>query len=156
MDLNDLWTFITDHQGAAWMSLALLLLAGEMLLPGVYLLWLGVAALLASSVAFILPDLGFPLHGTVFALSAIVSVYVANRFFYGRDGEPDDNDLNKRGETYVGQIFEVISPIENGRGAIRVGDGRWLAQGPDADIGTRMRVTRVEGTLMIVEPADAG
>ncbi len=155
MDLNDIWTFITDHQATAWISLALLLLAGEMLLPGVYLLWLGVAALLAGLVALVLPDPGFALHGTIFALTAIVSVYVANRFFYGRDGEPEDNDLNQRGETYVGQVFEVITPIENGRGAVRVGDSRWLATGPDADIGTRMRVTRVDGTLMVVEPADA-
>ena len=78
MDLNDLWTFITDHQGAAWMSLALLLLAGEMLLPGVYLLWLGVAALLAPSPVGWSAASGFARHAASATIFPTTDRFVAN------------------------------------------------------------------------------
>lgn len=151
--MQELFTLLGDNAPWTWAGLGLLLLSAEMILPGIYLMWLGVAALLASLVAVFTPDAGFPLHGSIFAMAAIVSVYIGNRFFYGKSGEPEDNDLNKRGEKYVGQIFTVETAISDGRGAVKVGDTRWLAHGPDADVGASVRVVAVEGTVLKVEAA---
>jgi membrane protein implicated in regulation of membrane protease activity len=41
--------------------------------------------------------------------------------------------------------------IEGGEGRVRYGDGEWLAKGPDAEPGTRMRVAAHDGTVLIVE-----
>ena len=45
-------------------------------------------------------------------------------------------------------------PIENGFGKVRVGDSLWRDTGGDAAAGTRVRVTGVDGVVLVVEPVD--
>ena len=53
---------------------------------------------------------------------------------------------------WVGEIVVVTSGIEEGSsGKVRCGDSEWLAKGPDAEPGTRMRVCGHEGTVLLVE-----
>jgi membrane protein implicated in regulation of membrane protease activity len=40
-----------------------------------------------------------------------------------------------------------------GNGKARVGDGYWKVRGPDLPAGSAVRVTGVEGTVLIVEAA---
>jgi membrane protein implicated in regulation of membrane protease activity len=63
--------------------------------------------------------------------------------------------LNVRGAYYIGRVVVVEDPIVNGRGRVRVGDTLWSAAGPDMAAGARAKVTRVDGTVLVVEPADA-
>ena len=49
----------------------------------------------------------------------------------------------------------VEEPIENGRGRVRLGDTLWAAQGPDLAAGAKARVTKLDGTVVIVERADS-
>ena len=44
--------------------------------------------------------------------------------------------------------------IEGGRGRVQRGDSEWLAKGPDAEPGTRMRVSGHEGAVLVVERLD--
>lgn len=151
--LEDMLTFASENAPYMWVGAGFILLSAEMILPGVYLMWLGFAALFASLVAFVSPDAGFAVHGSFFGVAAIVSVYVGNRFFYGSAQEPEENDLNERGEKYVGQTFTVETAITDGRGAVKVGDTRWLAHGPDTEVGALVRVVAVDGTVLTVEAA---
>ena len=43
--------------------------------------------------------------------------------------------------------------IVQGSGKARVGDGFWKVRGPDLPAGSPVRVTAVEGTVLIVEAA---
>jgi len=61
--------------------------------------------------------------------------------------------LNRRGQSLVGHIFTLDSPIEAGCGRIRVGDSFWRIVGPDAAAGTNVRVVRIEGATLVVEAA---
>ena len=44
-----------------------------------------------------------------------------------------------------------IKQIAAGEGRVRYGDSEWLAKGPDAVIGTRLRVAGHDGTVLLVE-----
>ena len=66
----------------------------------------------------------------------------------------DEPDLNARARQLIGRVVAVEGPIENGRGKVRIGDTMWLAAGPDCPAGTSVRVIRVNGLVLIVEPED--
>ncbi|MBE9541419.1 MAG: NfeD family protein, partial [Proteobacteria bacterium] len=65
--------------------------------------------------------------------------------------ETDHPLLNKRGAQYIGRVFSLIEPIENGRGKIRVDDSIWTVQGEDCPVDTKVEVTSVDGTLFVVK-----
>jgi membrane protein implicated in regulation of membrane protease activity len=58
-----------------------------------------------------------------------------------------------RGAQYIGREFVVAEPIHGGRGRIRVGDTLWQAEGEDAPVGARVKVTSVQNTILKVERA---
>ncbi|WP_262690295.1 NfeD family protein [Kordiimonas aestuarii] len=152
--MEELFIWGAENAHWLWWGLGLLLLAGEMVIPGVYLLWIGVAGLATGLVAFFMPGMGFDGHGLVFAVFGAASIYIGNRYFYNRFKEAGEPTVNTRGRSHVGRIYSVCSPIINGRGHVTVGDSRWLAEGPDAPEGTRVKVKAVEGTVLTVEPVD--
>ena len=61
--------------------------------------------------------------------------------------------LNRRGEALIGRIFQLDRPIVSGEGRIRVDDSVWRVVGPDLAMGAAVRVVRIEGASLIVEPA---
>lgn len=143
--------WMLDEAHWIWWSVGVLLLAGEMVIPGVYLLWIGLASALTGVVAWLLPGLGFDGHGLIFAVLAALSVFIGHRYFYSkREAEPEST-VNTRGKKHVGKVYEVVESFKNGRGHVSVGDSRWLAEGPDAKLGDKVRVISVEGTILVVE-----
>ncbi len=141
---------IAPHWG--WLILALALGAAEMLVPGVFLIWLGAAAALTGLVtlAFGLPT---ALQFTLFAIAAIAAVYAGRRWLRDNPIVSSDPLLNDRAARLIGQLVLVVEPIEGGAGRVRVGDSVWSASGADAPIGARVRVTGANGTCLLVEPA---
>jgi len=67
--------------------------------------------------------------------------------------EPGSETLNRRGERMIGQRYELIEPIINGRGKARVGDGQWLVSGPDLPLGSLVEVVAIDGTTLQVRAA---
>jgi membrane protein implicated in regulation of membrane protease activity len=59
--------------------------------------------------------------------------------------------MNDRGARLIGETVVVTHAIDGGSGRVKQGDGEWLAKGPDAQPGTRMRVSGHDGTVLIVE-----
>ena len=137
-----------------WWLLALLLIGAEMILPGYFLLWIGIAAGLMGAIVLLAPALPAIAQAVVFALLAILTCAVYWRFIRPLAEHRDDQPLlNRRGEKLVGQRFVVIEPIVNGRGKVRVGDGAWLAEGPDLVAGSEVEVVAVSGTTLRVKAA---
>lgn len=135
-----------------WWSAGVVLLAGEMLIPGVFLLWIGIASAITGVFAWMTPSLGFAVHGIIFAVLATISIYVGNRFVYKRATKELAKDINQGSKKFVGKKFVVAEAIENGRGHVQVGDSRWLAEGPDTPKGSQVHVIAVEGSVLMVEP----
>ena len=137
-----------------WWLLALLLIGAEMILPGYFLLWIGIAAGLMGAIVLLAPALPPIAQAVVFALLAILTCAVYWRFIRPLAEHRDDQPLlNRRGQKLVGQRFVVIEPIVNGRGKVRVGDGTWLAEGPDLVAGSEVEVVAVSGTTLRVKAA---
>lgn len=140
---------LIDNYG--WWLLALVLIGAEMIAPGYFLLWIGVAAGVMGAIVLIVPTLPVIAQALVFAALAIVICTLYWQFIRPMAEHRDDQPLlNRRGAKLVGQHFVVIESIVNGRGKIRVGDGSWLAVGPDVPAGTEVEVIAVDGTTLKV------
>ncbi len=133
-----------------WLTLGLVLMVGEMTIPGVFLIWLAGAALITGVVAWTLP-IGLALQVLLFAALAMVSVFMGRNYLRRNPIESADPMLNDRGGQAVGETVVVTQVIESGQGRVKLGDSEWLAKGPDAEPGTRMRVTAHEGVVLKVE-----
>jgi membrane protein implicated in regulation of membrane protease activity len=139
---------------ALWIIAGILLLCVEMIAPGMYLMFLGAAALFTGLIGYALP-LSFPLELLVFAASSVASVYIAKRWFDVYPILSTSPLLNARIAQMIGQTVTVVEPIEHGAGRVKVGDTVWSASGPDAPEGAKMRITGAEGNRLEVEPVEA-
>ncbi|MDR2858652.1 MAG: NfeD family protein [Novosphingobium sp.] len=133
-----------------WLAIGLLLAGAEMAVPGFFLIWLAVAALITGLLTWFLP-IGLPLQIVIFAVLAIVSVFIGRRYLRANPIRSADPGMNDRGARLIGETVVVTHAIQDGSGRVRQGDGEWLARGPDAGPGTRMRVAGHDGTVLLVE-----
>ncbi|MEO7068597.1 MAG: NfeD family protein [Rhodanobacter sp.] len=147
-----MWELSTHY---LWWILALVLIAGEVMVPGYFMLWVGLAAAAMGVVLWAVPTLGLLPQAVLFALLAFASCFAYARWLRPRVERraAGDERLNRRGEQMVGQRFELVEAIVNGRGKARVGDGQWLVSGPDLPLGAAVEVLSVDGTTLRVRAA---
>ncbi len=136
-----------------WWGVALILVILEMVMPGFFLLWIGVAAGITGLLLLLVPTSPWQLQFVVFGVLAIGSIVAARYYIRRNPIETDDRTLNRRGEQYVGRVFTIDEAIINGIGKVRVGDSVWRAAGPDLPAGERVKVIGVDGTMLKVEKA---
>jgi membrane protein implicated in regulation of membrane protease activity len=145
--------WIASFGGWSWVVLGLVLIGGEMLAPGAFLVWLGLAALVTGVVV---GATGMAWQGAalVFAALCVVSV-LAGRMLTRRKGDEPDaaTGLNDRGRQLVGKVFRLEATMIGGEGRIRVGDSSWRITGPELLAGAEVRVVRVDGATLLVEKA---
>jgi membrane protein implicated in regulation of membrane protease activity len=135
-----------------WLILGALLIGAELLTPGVFLIWLGISALLTGGVMAIWPDLDWRYALILFAGLSIVSVVVALRIRRIRSPETDRPYLNKRALQYLGRRLTLDEPIVNGRGTVKLDDSRWRVSGPDLPAGSHVVISGAEDSTLTVEP----
>jgi len=140
--------FFGLHWG--WMALGVALAIAELVAPGYFLIWLAAAALLTGLVATAMP-VGIEAEILLFVVLCALALAAGRRWVLRHPVTSADPLLNNRGGQLVGQSVVVTHVIDGGTGRVRHGDTEWLAQGPDAAPGTRMRVTGAEGTVLVVE-----
>lgn len=137
-----------------WLILGLLLMALELLAPGIFLFWLGLAAIGTGLLAFSV-DASWQIQILVFALLTIAAVPLWRRFSW-----PKTNDnspfLNRRSEALIGREITLEKPIVDGVGTLRIDDTVWRVGGPDAPAGSRVRVVQADGASITVAPVDMG
>ena len=138
-----------------WWVLSVVLIILETFSPGVFFIWMGVAAAAVGLVMLLFPDLGWEYQLLLFALVSVASVVLWRLLLDRHPTETDQPRLNRRGEQYVGRTFTLDEPIVNGLGKIRVDDSTWKIEGEDCIAGTRIRVVGVDGVVLKVEN-DAG
>ena len=145
-------TNIVSHYG--WWLLALILVAVEMMVPGFFMLWIGIAAAALGLIGLFLPDLSFLTEAVLFVLLALISCYCYWRFVRRiADGPSDQPLLNRRAEQYIGRRYVLAGAIVNGHGKARVGDGLWLVEGPELPAGAAVEVIAVDGSTLKVRQA---
>lgn len=134
-----------------WLIFGFLLMALELLAPGIFLFWLGLAALLVGLLALLL-DPGWQVQILLFALFAVAAVPLWRRMARGGDAEAHAADpfLNRRTDALVGREFTLERPIEGGVGTVRIDDTVWRVFGPDTPAGSRVRIVAADGVKLTV------
>jgi membrane protein implicated in regulation of membrane protease activity len=131
-----------------WLIAGLVLLMLEMLAPGVFMMWLGLAAC-GTGLAALAVGFGFEFQVVTFAVLAAISLAVGLRL------RRQPTRLNTQQAGLAGRTATAL--VFHGReGRVRVGDSDWSARVPNdvpqPDPGARLRVEGVDGTVLIVRP----
>jgi membrane protein implicated in regulation of membrane protease activity len=134
-----------------WLTLGVVLAALEMLVPGVYLLWLGLAAIVTGLLTMAL-DLSDPIQVIDFVSLSLIAAFSARRFLAEKPIASADPLMNRRGARLVGETAVITQTIEHGAGRIRLGDSEWIAHGPDLAAGERVRIIGHASSVLLVEP----
>jgi len=77
-------------------------------------------------------------------------------WYFWREYRKRQDELNsplaehRSGMRYIGQSLVLEQPIENNSGHIFLGKRQWEVRGPNLPIGSRVRVTGVDGSILLV------
>ncbi|SCZ02598.1 NfeD family protein [Microvirga guangxiensis] len=135
----------------SWIILGLVLIGIELMAPGIFFLWLGLAAI-ATGLLDAALDLSWQAAFIIFALLSVAAVVLGRFVTRSKDqSEAPASHLNQRGQALVGQVFTLDTPIKDGEGRIRVGDSSWRVTGADRFKGAKVRIVRVEGSTLVVD-----
>lgn len=137
-----------------WWILALGLIILETVLPGTFFLWMGLSAIVLGLLAYVIPSMDWETQLMLFAILSLVSIVGWRMWQRKHPDVSDQPTLNRRAEQYVGRVFTLETPIENGFGKVKVGDTFWRVQGDEAPAGARVKVTATNGVVLVVESAE--
>ena len=143
--------FLRDLHWWHWWIAGAVLAALETFMPGAVAIWFAASALVVGALLLVIP-LPWQLQLLVFGALGFVTMLAWRRYRPRSDAESTQPALNQRGVHYVGQCYVLVEPLQNGTGKVRIGDGVWLVRGADQPEGARVRVTGIDGTVLIVEP----
>ena len=135
----------------AWLVAAVALGIAELAAPGIFLVFLAIAAAVTGVVLLALPGLPVMLQLLSFAAWSAVAVLIGRRWYADYPVESADALLNDRAARLVGGQVTVATAIVDGHGRVTIGDGSWPARGPDAPVGARLRVVAVEDGVVLVD-----
>ncbi len=135
-----------------WGCLALGLIAAEVMAPGAFMLWLGIAAGIVALLVWLFPDIPHLWQAVIFVALSLALLPAYRHFFRNADAASDQPLLNRRAEQFVGQSYLLHSAIVRGVGRIQVGDALWTVHGPDLPAGARVRVTGADAMTLSVAP----
>ena len=142
-----------DWQVVTWAAVALLLFAAEALVPGAFMLWLGLAATAVFLIALAVPELSPLVQVALFVVLSFISIQVYRRWFRGRERESDQPMLNRRADQLIGRVVPLDRAIVNGMGRVQIADAYWDVAGADLPAGSVVRVVAVDGMTLKVESA---
>ncbi|MEA2985350.1 MAG: inner membrane protein [Alphaproteobacteria bacterium] len=133
-----------------WLILGAVFLALELVAPGAFMLWLGLAALAVGLISFAV-DWSWQAQFVTFAVLSLALIPVWRRFAPNVEQPSEAPLLNRRAESYIGRTFTLENPIVDGVGRVRIDDTIWRVSGPDSPAGSQVRIMRVEGPNLFVE-----
>ena len=132
-----------------WFIIAGLLLIGELLSPGVFLMWLAAAAAI-TGVADLVFAMGWAGEGITFGLTSLLTVFATwKQVTSNWSAKSDQPHLNQRLNGFVGRTIVLDQAIINGSGKVRIEDALWDVDGEDAPAGTKVKLTGVKGLRLV-------
>ena len=136
----------------AWAALAVVLFAAEALVPGAFMLWMGVAAAVVFLTVWAIGDVPVLVQVVLFVVLSFVSIQIYRTWFRKRARPSDQPLLNRRAEQLVGRVVLLDQAIVNGNGRAKVDDAFWAVTGVDSPAGSSVRVVAVDGMTLKVQP----
>ncbi len=150
--MDSLYALVAASPQWAWLVLGVFLCVAEIIAPGFYLSWVGLAAILTAGATAVF-GLAFVGQALLFFVIGAATVYAARQYFQRHAIPSADPLLNDRAARLVGSVVTAVEPIDASQGRVKVGDSVWSAKGTHAAIGDRLRVTGCDGMTLLVEPA---
>jgi membrane protein implicated in regulation of membrane protease activity len=136
-----------------WLIFGFILMALELMAPGVFLFWFGLAALLVGLLSFVVHP-SWQVQLLLFAVFALAAVPLWRRLASAGSRTSESNPfLNRRAAALVGRVFTLEKPIVDGAGTVRIDDTIWRVAGPDAPAGSRVKVVQADGANLTVAAA---
>lgn len=137
-----------------WFIAGGVLLLLELLAPGSFLLWFGIAAIVTGALSY---GIGWPWQAQfiAFAVISLLLVPLWLRVSRRSKNTTDQPFLNRRNVGMVGRGFTLEKPIVNGAGTVRIDDTIWRIAGPDLAAGSRVKVVRADGAELWVEAVES-
>lgn len=142
--------FIASNGPWAWIVAGLVLLALELVVPGGFLLWMGISGIVTGIVVLVWA-IGWPLQWLIFGVLSLVTIAIWVRWTRSRPTPTDRPYLNRRAEHFIGQEAVLEQAIEQGFGRVVLGDTVWRVSGVDLPAGQRVRIVGNEGAVLRVE-----
>lgn len=134
-----------------WWIAAAVLIGIEMLAPGIFFLWMGIAAGLIGLLLLVAPQVSWQIQMLLFAIVSVGAIVAWRAYLKKHPTVTALPNLNRRGAQYVGRTFTLEAPIVNGKGKIKVDDTLWRVKGADLAAGTKVKVVSCEGTVLRIE-----
>lgn len=142
--------FIAANAHWSWIVAGLILLALELLLPGGFLLWMGISGIITGLATMFWP-IGWPLQWLIFGVLSLVTIALWVRWNRSRPTPTDRPYLNRRTDQLIGQEAVLEQAIAQGFGRIVLGDTVWRVAGADLPVGRKVRITGSNGAVLKVE-----
>jgi len=136
-----------------WAALAVALFAAEALLPGAFMLWMGIAAAIVFLLVWAFEGMTVLLQVILFVVLSFLAIQVYRTWFRKRERASDQPLLNRRAEQLVGRVLVLEHAIAEGTGRAKADDAFWVVAGPDLPAGSKVRVVAVDGMTLKVQPA---
>ena len=138
----------TAWTGIAFLMVGLVLIWLEIMMPGFFLAVPGGALAVGGALAIVFPDLMFKSSVAWILWPALLgAATMANMWAYRAMAPPSTKPITMVGDSLPGMEGE----IENGQ--VRIRGQLWSCKTPSTlPAGTRVRVVKVEGNFLEVEP----
>ncbi|QHB18189.1 NfeD family protein [Mannheimia pernigra] len=134
-----------------WLILGFVLLALELIIPGVFIMWWGLSAILLAVLVWLLPPLSVGIQISGFALLAIVFSLIWWKYQHSKDKQDDKfTSLNSREQSMIGMQGVIVEILENGIARGKFGDTTWRVIGSELHLGDKVQVQRVDGITLYV------
>ena len=135
------------------LAIGALLTGLEFLIKGRYIIWFGLGALLAGTVAVLMGEPDWPIQAALFCFCVMMSVAVGRRM---RKDTPGLTAAQRQAQQrYLGRQAYLQIPIVNGEGKIKLDDKFYTVRGPDLPKGTIVEIVGVDKTAFTVAKAFA-
>ena len=134
-----------------WMIIAAIFVVGEIFTMGFFLLWFGVGALVAGILALAGLSIGWQLAAFVVVSGVLFAV---SRRFAEKFSKKQPPGIGA--DRFIGLEGVVLEEIDNQKdtGRVRLKKEEWRAESDSGEVipeGTRVEVTRLDGTHLIVK-----
>jgi membrane protein implicated in regulation of membrane protease activity len=144
---------VFHHLGAwSWMILAAMLFVLELVAPGIFFMWFGLAAAVTGLIAFGF-DVSWQWQLIWFGLLSLAAIFFAIKYLRKYPFHSDRPLLNERAVQHIGEVHPLVDAIANGRGSVRIGDSVWRVEGPALPQGALVKIVGADGTRLKVVPA---
>lgn len=134
-----------------WLGLAALLALLELIVPGVFLVWVAAAAALTGLLSLVI-DVSLVIQLIMFGIFTMAAVWGARRWYKDHQVSSENPLLNDRAAQMVGASVTVVESITDTGGRIKFADGEWPARGPAMKKGSIAKVIAVEAGIVRIAP----